>query len=113
MRDPGCQEVTILFQSARIWVPQVSPLTGVPSDRGPHEQVFVRGEEGQVLVAGVIVTRESTNFKHAIAGQRYFSELMSITKRYFTSCLSMRSKASLIFWIGITSTSDVIFFSPQ
>jgi hypothetical protein len=43
----------------------------------------------------------------------YFSELMSITNRYFTSCFSIRSKASLIFWIGITSTSEVIFFSPQ
>jgi hypothetical protein len=27
----------------------------------------------------------------------YFNEAMSITKRYFTSCLSMRSNASLIF----------------
>ena len=40
----------------------------------------------------------------------YFSELMSITKRYFTSCLNMRSKASLIFWIGITSTSATMLF---
>lgn len=43
----------------------------------------------------------------------YFRELISITKRYFTSCFSMRSKASLIFWIGMTSTSAVMFFSPQ
>jgi len=94
-------------------VPQVSLLTGVPSDTGPHEQVFVRGEERQVFVAGVVETWDSTNFNHAIAGQGYLSELMSITKRYFTSCLSMRSKASLIFWIGITSTSDVILCLPQ
>lgn len=43
----------------------------------------------------------------------YLSELMSITNRYLTSCLSMRSKASLIFSIGMTSTSAVMFFSPQ
>ena len=92
---------------------RVSLLTGVPSDKGPHEQVFVRGEEGQVLVAGVIVTWESTNFNHPIAGQSYFNELMSITKRYFTSCFSMRSKASLIFWIGMTSTSAVMLCRPQ
>ena len=34
---------------------------------------------------------------------------MSITNRYFTSCFNMRSKASLIFWIGITSTSATMF----
>jgi hypothetical protein len=43
----------------------------------------------------------------------YFSELMSITKRYFTSCFNIRSKASLIFWIGMTSTSAVMLFLPQ
>jgi CRISPR/Cas system CMR subunit Cmr6 (Cas7 group RAMP superfamily) len=43
----------------------------------------------------------------------YFNELMSITKRYFTSCFNMRSKASLIFWIGMTSMSETMFFWPQ
>ena len=31
-----------------------------------------------------------------------------MTKRYRTSCLSSRSHASLIFWIGISSMSDTI-----
>ena len=43
----------------------------------------------------------------------YFSELISMTKRYFTSCFNMRSKAALIFCMGITSTSAVMFFWPQ
>jgi hypothetical protein len=43
----------------------------------------------------------------------YLRELMSMTKRYFTSCLSMRSKASLICWMGMTSTSAVMLFFPQ
>ena len=40
-------------------------------------------------------------------------DAMSIEKRYFTSEQSIRSYASLIFWIGITSTSAVILCSPQ
>lgn len=40
-------------------------------------------------------------------------ERMSITKRYFTSCLNIRSKASLIFSMGMTSTSAVMLFAPQ
>jgi hypothetical protein len=36
-----------------------------------------------------------------------YNDAMSITKRYFTSLRNMRSYASLIFWIGITSTSAV------
>ena len=42
-----------------------------------------------------------------------FRLAMSITKRYRTSLLSIRSYASLIFWIGIISTSDTIFFDAQ
>jgi hypothetical protein len=42
-----------------------------------------------------------------------FSEAMSITKRYFTSLLSMRSYASLICCIVIISMSDTIPFSAQ
>ena len=37
----------------------------------------------------------------------------SITKRYFTSPLSIRSYASLTAWIGITSTSETIPCSAQ
>ena len=33
----------------------------MPQGRGPREQVFVRGEKGQVFVAGVVETWESTN----------------------------------------------------
>ena len=39
--------------------------------------------------------------------------LMSITKRYFTSCRNIRSKASLIWSMRITSTSETILCSPQ
>ena len=38
---------------------------------------------------------------------------MSMTKRYFTSLFSSRSKASLIFAIGISSMSAVIPCSAQ
>jgi hypothetical protein len=41
------------------------------------------------------------------------SDDMSITKRYFTSLLSIRSYASLMYWIGITSTSEVMPCLPQ
>jgi hypothetical protein len=53
---PGTGQIGCLsdFRSARKWVPQVSIFIGAPSDRGPNEQVFVRGEEGQVFVAGVV-----------------------------------------------------------
>jgi hypothetical protein len=37
------------------------------------------------------------NAKQSRPVRSYFSELMSMTKRYFTSCFNMRSKASLIF----------------
>jgi hypothetical protein len=43
----------------------------------------------------------------------YFSEAMSITKRYFTSLCSIRSYASLIWWIEIISMSQVIAWSAQ
>jgi len=42
-----------------------------------------------------------------------YSVLISIANRYFTSCFSSRSKASLIFCMGITSTSAVIPCWPQ
>ena len=36
-----------------------------------------------------------------------------MTKRYFTSCFNMRSKASLICWMGMTSTSETMLCWPQ
>ena len=38
---------------------------------------------------------------------------MSMEKRYFTSDLTSRSKASLTFWMGMTSTSAVMLCWPQ
>jgi hypothetical protein len=46
-------------------------------------------------------------------GRDYFSDARSMTKRYFTSPLSMRSYASLIFWIGMSSMSETISCSAQ
>jgi hypothetical protein len=48
-------------------------------------------------------------------GFRYslFSDAISITNRYFTWPLIVRSQASLICWIGITSTSDVMLCAAQ
>ena len=42
-----------------------------------------------------------------------FSDAMSITKRYFTSLRTIRSYASLIFWIGVSSISDTMPLSAQ
>ena len=42
-----------------------------------------------------------------------FNDAISITNRYFTWPLMVRSQASLICWIGITSTSDVMPCSAQ
>jgi tetratricopeptide (TPR) repeat protein len=42
-----------------------------------------------------------------------FNDAISITNRYLTWPLIVRSQASLICWIGITSTSDVIPCSAQ
>jgi hypothetical protein len=42
-----------------------------------------------------------------------FNDAISITNRYFTWPLIVRSQASLICWIGITSTSDVMPCSAQ
>src|SRR5579862_9677211 len=43
----------------------------------------------------------------------FLSDAMSITKRYFTSAFTTRSKASLIFWMGMTSTSETMLCSAQ
>src|SRR5580704_4864540 len=40
-------------------------------------------------------------------------EAILIEKRYFTSDLSSLSYASLTFWIGMTSTSEVMLCAPQ
>ena len=45
--------------------------------------------------------------------QAPFSEAISITNRYFTSFLSIRVNASLIWSMLIISTSAVIPFSAQ
>ena len=53
-------------------------------------------------------TIKAATSTQCVADSSYFSELMSMTKRYFTSCFNKRSKASLIVWIGITSTLEVM-----
>lgn len=57
-----------------------------------------------------------TPFRSPSSGLRnhpVFSDAMSIEKRYFTSDLTTRSQASLICWIGMTSTSATMLCSPQ
>ena len=48
-----------------------------------------------------------------IVGTICLSDAISIENRYFTSAFSNRSYASLTFWIGITSTSEVMLCFPQ
>src|SRR5262245_43004930 len=44
---------------------------------------------------------------------RDYSVFMSMTKRYRTSPLMVRSQAASTCWMGITSTSAVMFFAAQ
>ena len=43
----------------------------------------------------------------------FFNDAISMENRYFTSDFSIRSYASLICWIGMISTSEVMPCSPQ
>ena len=59
------------------------------------------------LRSGQVVGHPSSGNLHGrFDDYGFLSEAISMTKRYFTSAFTTRSKASLICWMGITSTSD-------
>lgn len=80
------------------------------TEHGNRNEEVTVGQDGSGLV---VIRHGLLSVLAAIGFGCYFNVLMSITKRYFTSCLSIRSKASLIFWTGMTSTSAVMLFLPQ
>ena len=105
-------ETTVSTLSSRSWTTSPSLRPDRLHRQEPHRQrprLLQGAKQNRPPLAAACFVSESPLLNAAT----YPSELISITKRYFTSCFSIRSKASLTFWIGIISTSAVMLCLPQ
>src|SRR6266480_4940329 len=110
--SPIAETSRLLFPSLRFFMFGTSDFSALIFDFWLCSQPLVTPTRHVVAKAKMEASCEGGSTLN-LSAHSDLREAMSIEKRYFTSDLSNLSYASLTFWMGITSTSAVMLFSPQ